>query len=147
MFFNSIQFACFLPIVFILYWFIAKNNLKFQNLILLISSYFFYACWDYRFLLLLLFSTFLDYFSGIKIHKANSASYKKIWLLLSIIINLGFLSVFKYYNFFIESFANAISLLGFKINIITLKVTPKGAVSRDFLQFFYFMNRSHLGLW
>ena len=122
MFFNSLQFACFLPIVFILYWFIAKNNLKFQNLILLISSYFFYACWDYRFLLLLLFSTFLDYFSGIKIHKANSASYKKIWLLLSIIINLGFLSVFKYYNFFIESFANAISLLGFKINIITLKV-------------------------
>ena len=122
MFFNSLQFACFLPIVFILYWFIAKNNLKFQNLILLISSYFFYGCWDYRFLLLLLFSTFLDYFSGIKIHKANSASYKKIWLLLSIIINLGFLSVFKYYNFFIESFANAISLLGFKINIITLKV-------------------------
>ena len=122
MFFNSLQFAYFLPIVFILYWFISKNNLKFQNLILLISSYFFYACWDYRFLLLLLFSTFLDYFSGIKIHKANSASYKKIWLLLSIIINLGFLSVFKYYNFFIESFANAISLLGFKINIITLKV-------------------------
>jgi D-alanyl-lipoteichoic acid acyltransferase DltB (MBOAT superfamily) len=70
MLFNSFNFALFLPVVFILYWFDKKGNLKLQNLLLLVSSYFFYACWDWRFLFLLVFSTFLDYFTGIKIHEA-----------------------------------------------------------------------------
>src|ERR1700745_2029671 len=110
MFFNSLNFAIFLPIIFILYWGL-NRNLKFQNVLLLGSSYFFYACWDWRFMFLLIFSTLLDYFTGIKIHEASKQKKKMFWLWLSIGINLGFLGVFKYYNFFAASFANGLSLL------------------------------------
>jgi alginate O-acetyltransferase complex protein AlgI len=122
MLFNSINFAYFLPIVFFLYWFGAKNNLKFQNLILLFSSYYFYSCWDYRFLFLLVFSTFLDYFSGIKIFESKSYRTRKLWFWLSVIINLGFLGVFKYYNFFAESLMDVLSQFGLKANLSTLNV-------------------------
>ncbi len=122
MLFNSIDFAIFLPIVFILYWFATKGNLRFQNILLLGSSYFFYACWDWRFLFLLIFSTLLDYFTGIKIHEAINKTRKLSWLWISIGINLGFLGVFKYYNFFAASFADALSLLGFKAHLGTLQV-------------------------
>jgi alginate O-acetyltransferase complex protein AlgI len=122
MFFNSIQFAIFLPIVFILYWFATKGNLRLQNILLLVSSYFFYACWDWRFMFLLIFSTLLDYFTGIKIHEATNSRNKKFWLWLSISINLGFLGVFKYYNFFADSFADGLTLLGLSANFGTLQV-------------------------
>lgn len=122
MFFNSIDFAIFLPIVFILYWFITKEKLNAQNILLLVASYFFYACWDYRFLFLLIFSTLLDYYTGIKIHEAKSLKNKKFWLWLSVSVNLGFLGVFKYYNFFIESFSEAFEHLGYKTSFITLSV-------------------------
>jgi D-alanyl-lipoteichoic acid acyltransferase DltB (MBOAT superfamily) len=122
MLFNSINFAIFLPFVFILYWFIVNKNLKLQNLLLLASSYFFYACWDFRFLFLLIFSTLLDYYSGIKIHEVKSLRSKKLWLFLSIFINLGFLAVFKYYNFFTSSFSEGLSLLGLKTDFWSLKV-------------------------
>ena len=122
MLFNSFSFAIFLPIVFICYWLLHKKNLKFQNILLLVASYFFYACWDYRFLFLLIFSTALDYYSGLKIHEANNLKAKKIWLWISILINLGFLAVFKYYNFFAENFAEALSQLGLKTNFYTLKI-------------------------
>ena len=122
MFFNSIDFAIFLPIVFILYWFVTKGNLRLQNILLLVSSYFFYACWDWRFMFLLIFSTLLDYYTGIKIHEATNLKKKKFWLWLSIGVNLGFLGVFKYYNFFAASFADGLSLLGFKANFGTLQV-------------------------
>jgi D-alanyl-lipoteichoic acid acyltransferase DltB (MBOAT superfamily) len=122
MLFNSISFAIFLPIVFIVYWFATKENLRLQNILLLISSYFFYACWDWRFMLLLIFSTLLDYFTGIRIYKAVSQRNKMFWLWLSIGINLGFLGFFKYYNFFAASFSDALSLLGFKANLVLLHV-------------------------
>lgn len=122
MLFNSISFAIFLPVVFLLYWFATKGNLRLQNILLLISSYFFYACWDKRFLFLLIFSTLLDFFTGIKIHDAKSKNKKLIWLCLSISINLGFLGVFKYYNFFASSFADGLSLLGIKAYLGTLQV-------------------------
>jgi alginate O-acetyltransferase complex protein AlgI len=122
MLFNSISFAIFLPIIFILYWFVTKGNLRFQNILLLISSYFFYACWDWRFLFLLIFSTLLDYFTGIKIYKSPTTKDKYFWLFLSIIINLSFLFIFKYYNFFVTSFASGLSLLGIKANAITLNI-------------------------
>jgi len=122
MLFNSINFAIFLPIVFLLYWFVAGKSLKLQNLLLLLSSYFFYACWDWRFLFLLIFSTLLDYFTGLKMQEANNEANKKFWFWLSIIVNLGFLGVFKYYNFFAESFATALSHLGWQVNPWTLKV-------------------------
>lgn len=120
--FNSISFAIFLPIVFLLYWFATKGNYKTQNVILLISSYFFYACWDYRFLFLLIFSTLLDFFSGLKMHGAKKTATKRFWFWTSIIINVGFLAIFKYYNFFAGSFADALSLVGVKTNFIVLKV-------------------------
>jgi len=122
MLFNSIDFAIFLPIVFFLYWFATNGSLRVQNILLLISSYFFYACWDYRFLFLLIFSTLLDFYTGIKIHESKNLASKKLWLWISIGINLGFLGVFKYYNFFVGSFADGLSLLGFQANFVSLKV-------------------------
>jgi alginate O-acetyltransferase complex protein AlgI len=122
MLFNSINFAIFLPIVFILYWFVANKNLKLQNILLLVSSYFFYACWDWRFMFLLIFSTLLDYFTGLKMAESKTAPGKKFWFWLSIIVNLGFLAVFKYYNFFAESFADLIANFGLHVNPWTLKV-------------------------
>lgn len=122
MLFNSINFAVFLPIVFLLYWFVANKSYKKQNLLLLVASYFFYACWDYRFLFLLVFSTFLDYFTGLKIYESKSPKAKKFWLWLSISVNLGFLGFFKYYNFFIHSFVEALSNFNVHFDAWTLKV-------------------------
>ncbi|MES2847634.1 MAG: MBOAT family O-acyltransferase [Bacteroidota bacterium] len=122
MLFNSLGFFIFLPIVFMLYWFVANKSLKAQNILLLGASYFFYACWDWRFLFLLMFSTLLDYYTGLKMEEASNEKRKKFWFWLSIIINLGFLGVFKYYNFFAESFAELISQTGIKIDVWTLKV-------------------------
>lgn len=122
MLFNSISFALFLPVVFILYWVVTAKNLKLQNVLLLVSSYFFYACWDYRFLFLLIFSTILDFYTGIKISESRKITSKKIWFWASIGINLGFLGVLKYYNFFASSFVDAISTLGFKCHVTTLNV-------------------------
>lgn len=122
MLFNSIAFAIFLPIVFILYWFVMGKNQRLQNVLLLVSSYFFYAFWDWRFLFLLLFSTSLDYVTGIKLSEATNQAIKKFWFWLSILLNLGFLGVFKYYNFFVASFADAISHLGLHPNLWTLNI-------------------------
>lgn len=121
MLFNSFNFALFLPIVFCLYWFVTKK-IKSQNILLLLASYFFYACWDWRFLFLLVFSTLLDYVTGIKMAESKTKKIKKTWLIISIVINLGFLGIFKYYNFFAESFASAISYLGFNVNPWSLNV-------------------------
>lgn len=122
MLFNTIDYAIFFPVVFMLYWFVTAKSLKTQNIFLLISSYFFYACWDYRFLFLLIFSTLLDYVTGLKIHHSTSRSQRKFWLWLSIGINLGFLGIFKYYNFFVSSFTELIAGFGFQANVWTLKV-------------------------
>ena len=122
MLFNSLHFIIFLPIVFALYWFVLSKYIKAQNILLLISSYYFYSCWDWRFLFLLIFSTLLDYYTGHKIQSSSSRNLRKIWFSLSVGINLGFLGVFKYYNFFAESFADAIALVGLKVNPWTLNV-------------------------
>ncbi len=122
MLFNSISFAIFLPVVFVLYWFVTRRNLRLQNTLLLVASYFFYGCWDYRFLFLLIFSTLLDYYTGLKIAGSEDKSTKKFWLWTSIGVNLGFLGVFKYYNFFVSSFADSVSYLGLTLNPWTLQV-------------------------
>jgi D-alanyl-lipoteichoic acid acyltransferase DltB (MBOAT superfamily) len=122
MLFNSIEFLLFLPIVFLLYWFATKGNLKLQNILLVVASYFFYAFWDFRFLFLLIFSTLLDYFTGIKMSEAKNQKSKTFWFWLSISINLGLLGIFKYYNFFAESFASASEIIGLNVNPWTLKV-------------------------
>lgn len=122
MLFNSISFAIFFPIVFILYWFFCGKNYRYQNLLLLGASYYFYANWDWRFMFLLIFSTVWDYISGLKIENAKSQHWRKFWLWLSIGINLGFLGFFKYYNFFIDSFMQLFEKLGLHIDTWTLKI-------------------------
>ncbi|MBD3583491.1 MBOAT family O-acyltransferase [Flavobacterium selenitireducens] len=121
MLFNSWEFALFLPIVFALYWLISGKRLQVQNILLLAASYFFYSCWDWRFLFLLIFSTGLDYFTGLMVTGSDGFK-KKFWFWLSIIVNLGLLGVFKYYNFFAESFADMLGAVGFKASFATLNV-------------------------
>ncbi len=122
MLFNSINFAIFLPIVFILYWFVTNKKLHYQNILLLIASYFFYACWDWRFLFLLMFSTLLDFFTGIQMCKSTRLSKRRFWFWLSVCVNVGFLGIFKYYNFFAESFAAFLSNFGLNVHPATINV-------------------------
>ncbi len=122
MLFSSIEFAIFFPIVFILYWFACGKKYQLQNILLLIASYYFYGCWNWHFLLLLIFSTGLDYFTGLMMSDATDKRKKRVWFWLSVCINLGFLGVFKYYNFFIDSFADLLSSFGLKANFATLQV-------------------------
>ena len=103
MIFNSLDFAIFLPVVFLLYWFVAQKSIKFQNILIVIASYVFYGWWDWRFLSLIIFSTVLDYTIGQKLRNEKQQSKRKILLWTSIIVNLGFLGFFKYYNFFLEN--------------------------------------------
>ena len=112
MLFNSIEFAFFFPVVFSLYW-LCNKNLKLQNGILLLSSYYFYGCWDWRFLGLIIFSTIVDYCVGLGLkNESNTANKRKLFLWISVGVNIGLLGFFKYYNFFIEQFTSAFTLFG-----------------------------------
>lgn len=122
MLFNSLDFAVFLPIVFVLYWFVTAKNLKYQNLLLVVASYVFYGWWDWRFLSLIVFSSILDYVIGFRLLHEENEQKRKALLWLSISVNIGFLGFFKYYNFFVESFIEAFSLLGTKVSANTLHI-------------------------
>lgn len=122
MFFNSVDFAIFLPIVFIFYWFVTKRNLKLQNILIVIASYVFYGWWDWRFLSLIAFSTVIDYTVGIGLSKQDNPQKRKLLLWTSIVVNLGILGFFKYSNFFIENFTAAFSLFGTNIKPNTLNI-------------------------
>lgn len=122
MLFNSIDFAIFLPLVFIGYWFIFRKNLKLQNLFIVAASYFFYGFWDWRFLSLIVFSTLVDFFVGQALRNQENLKKRKTLLLVSIFVNLGFLGFFKYYNFFAESFADAFMIFGTSIEVSSLKI-------------------------
>ena len=122
MLFNSIDFALFLPIVFILYWFVTKNNLKLQNFLIVTASYLFYGWWDWRFLSLILFSTIVDYAIGSKLKIEENQRKRKILLWTSILVNLGFLGFFKYYNFFLDNFISAFSFFGSEIKVSSLNI-------------------------
>ncbi|MFH7014816.1 MBOAT family O-acyltransferase [Flavobacterium sp. FlaQc-47] len=128
--FNTLSFALFFLLVFILYWFVFYKSLKLQNLFLLLASLFFYSCWDFRFTILLAFSIGLNFYIGKKIYENISNSpLQKRWFLLSIIFNLGFLSLFKYYNFFVDNFLELLSVLGIKMNIWTLQIVLPVGIS------------------
>jgi len=114
MIFNSIEFALFLPLVFLLYWFVFKNRIQ-QNILLLIASYVFYGWWDWRFLLLIFFSSFLDFMLSKKIEESTRKSTRKLLLVSSLFFNLGVLFYFKYCNFFIDSFVNSFTFFGNEI--------------------------------
>lgn len=122
MFFNSIDFAIFVPIVFILYWFVTNKNLKLQNLLIVVASYVFYVWWDWRFLSLIIFSTIVDYSVGRALKKEEKQTKRKILLWTSILVNIGFLGFFKYYNFFLDNFITAFSFFGTEINANSLHI-------------------------
>lgn len=139
MFFNSLPFAIFLPLAFVCYWFFFSKTKSFQNAFLLVISYYFYSCWDWRFLFLLLFSTLLCYFTGIQIEKNTHKKIRKFWFWLSIIFNIGFLAVFKYYNFFAFSFSEALNIIGIHASPMLLNlILPVG------ISFYTFHGLSYL---
>tara|TARA_R110002049_G_scaffold280923_1_gene460376 strand:+ start:2749 stop:4200 length:1452 start_codon:yes stop_codon:yes gene_type:complete len=122
MLFNSIDFAIFLPIVFVLYWFVTAKNLRLQNFLIVVASYVFYGWWDWRFLSLIIFSTVVDYSIGVLLSKEETTIKRKMLLWTSIVVNLGFLGFFKYYNFFLDNFISAFSFFGMKINSNSLNI-------------------------
>ncbi|WP_338733336.1 MBOAT family O-acyltransferase [Mangrovimonas cancribranchiae] len=122
MIFNSLDFAVFLPIVFLLYWFVFNKNHKAQNVLIVVASYFFYGYWDWRFLSLIAFSTLVDFFVGQQLVKTQKKAVRKGLLLLSLLVNLGLLGFFKYYNFFVDNFVSAFSFFGFEIPQYTLHI-------------------------
>jgi D-alanyl-lipoteichoic acid acyltransferase DltB (MBOAT superfamily) len=122
MLFNSLEFAFFLPIVFCLYW-LCNRNLKLQNGVLLLSSYYFYSCWDWRFLSLIILSTIVDYCIGLGLkNESHFISIRKLLLWISIGVNIGLLGFFKYYNFFIEQFTAAFTLFGTSFEGSTISI-------------------------
>jgi len=122
MLFNSIDFAIFLPVIFLIYWFIVNKNLTLQNLMILMASYVFYGWWDWRFLSLIFISSMTDYAIGLGLNKSKSKKKRKLLLSISLLINVGLLGFFKYFNFFIDSFIDLFTTFGFSINSRSLNI-------------------------
>ena len=122
MLFNSLEFIAFFSIFLLLYWNLFSKNIEKRNIYILLSSYIFYGFWDWRFLVLICISTLVDYFAGLKIAECKRSLSKKKWLFLSLFVNLGLLAVFKYYNFFIESWVNLLRTFGYESSPSTLYI-------------------------
>ena len=129
MLFNSIDFAIFFPIVFFLYWFVANKNLKAQNFLLVVASFIFYGWWDWRFLILMVVSASVDFFSAIYISRATDKIKRRTFLAVSIFTNLAILFFFKYFNFFTESFASAFQFFGYPLTSFTFKIVLPVGIS------------------
>ncbi|MBR3572637.1 MAG: MBOAT family protein [Bacteroidales bacterium] len=159
MLFNSLEFAIFLPIAFLLYWFVFNRKVRWQNLFVVVASYIFYGWWDWRFLFLIAFTSFCSWGSGLLIHKYRETPTAKLCHVLNIVLNLAILGVFKYYNFFVSSFSKLFSLghadglllhiilpvgisfytfqaLSYSIDVYRQKLDP----TRDIIQFFAFVS-------
>jgi len=122
MLFNSLPFAIFLPVVFLLYWSLQKAPLRFQNLFIIMASYFFYGWWDWRFLSLIIVSSATDYFAGLLIRSSSTDGRRKGFLIASLVVNLGILAFFKYFDFFAMSFADLLGDLGIPSSVHTLRI-------------------------
>ena len=129
MLFNSIDFAIFLPVVFFLYWFVFNNSLKVQNAFIVVASYVFYGWWDWRFLSLIFFSTIIDYTVGLALSKQEDRLKRRLLLMTSIFVNLGFLGFFKYYNFFLDNFITSFNFLGIPVNAQGLNIVLPVGIS------------------
>jgi alginate O-acetyltransferase complex protein AlgI len=121
MLFHTLDFAVFLPVVFFLYWITAKK-LKLQNALVVVASYVFYGWWDWRFLSLMAFSTLVDYLVGIALSRTGQQKKRKLLLATSLVVNLGLLGLFKYFNFFIDNFTTAFSFFGWNISPTSLNI-------------------------
>lgn len=120
MLFVEPRFFIFYAVIFLLYWGLKHNGQR--KILLLAGSYFFYGCWDWRFLSLILVSTLVDYLIGIKIQNQESLRARRVLLLISLTVNLGILALFKYANFFIESFADLLAIFSIPASYTTLKI-------------------------
>lgn len=116
MLFNSLEFAIFLPLVFTIYWILQPFNVRWQNSWVVVISYFFYGWWDARFLLLIAFSTLTDFSIGLWINRTTGTRNRKLLLWLSIVVNLGVLGFFKYFDFFLSNFTAAFTFLGMPVD-------------------------------
>lgn len=122
MLFNSLTYFYFIVLVFIVYWWLLRKNLRLQNLFLFIASYCFYGWWDVRFLALIFASSLVDFIVGRLIFRETKKEKKRKFLWLCMFVNLGMLGFFKYFDFFIDSFSGLITQLGFRPNIHTLQI-------------------------
>lgn len=122
MIFNSLEFALFFPVVFILYWILFNKTTLSRNIFIISTSYFFYGVWDYRFLILIVISSLCDYILGLQIYKNEEVKKRRLYLSISLIINLGILGFFKYFNFFADSFVQAFTLLGTSFSYQSLSI-------------------------
>lgn len=126
MLFNSIEYIFFLPIAFAIYWLLGKR-LKLQNAFVVIASFVFYGWWDWRFLLLIAFTSLCSYASGLLIERSRKSKVEskksivgaKFWMVANIVINLGILAVFKYYDFFVSEFG---ALFGVSTESLSLRI-------------------------
>ena len=135
MVFNSLTFLVFLAIVLAFYYRLQHRG---QNLLLLVASYVFYGWWDWRFLSLLLFTTFFDYWCALWIEQQPNPAKRKLFLSFSMIVNLGVLGVFKYFNFFADSFGHVLAALGMQATFPVLHVIlPVGISFYTFLSMSY----------
>ena len=122
MLFNSFEFLLFLPVTFLLYWFVFKS-LRWQNLFLVAASYLFYGCWDYHFLYLIAFTTLFSYASGLLIARyEGNCNMQKAISALNIVLNLTILGFFKYFNFFSENLQVLLHSIGIKTDWVTLEI-------------------------
>lgn len=128
MLFNSIEFLLFLPVVYLLYWFVFNRKLLWQNALLLLSSYFFYGWWSWQFMGLLMLSTLLDFAYGFGVASENRKK-AKLFLWLSVLNNLGILGFFKYYNFFAEQFQLGFAKLGLHVHPVLLDIALPVGIS------------------
>jgi D-alanyl-lipoteichoic acid acyltransferase DltB (MBOAT superfamily) len=117
--FATVEYFVFFGIVFLIYW---RLTCRLQNLFLCAASYFFYGCWDWRFLSLIFISTLNDYICGARIHRSESPRTRKAWLIASLVINLGILGVFKYFGFFVNSLVDFASVFGVNLSEPTLHI-------------------------
>ncbi len=127
MLFNSVEFFVFLPLVFFIYWLIPPRLRNLQNIWLLVASYFFYGWWDYRFLVLIALSSAVDYLAALAMDKESR--HKRLWVGISLLVNLGALGFFKYYDFFITSFMEAFTFLGLPLSASTLGIVLPVGIS------------------
>ena len=123
MLFNSIEFLIFLPIVFLLYWFVFSSR-KWQNLLIVVASYVFYGWWDWRFLLLIAFTSLCSFGSGLLLERfENQRRKQQIVSAANIVLNLFILGIFKYYNFFVDNIeALFASLFNYQLDWVTMEI-------------------------
>lgn len=122
MLFNSQAFLFFLPVVFLAYWSMDRAPLRFQNLFLLTASYVFYGRWDWRFLGLLFATSLVDFLLGLALDRAQSRRARRLLLGISLLVNLGSLGFFKYFDFFIDSFAALLASAGLHPHLPALRI-------------------------